>query len=60
MASFRMIRFKVLVAASVLLAMGGGVVSQGDNFGLSSHVGFDLVGKANAAEPKGPSVPVLG
>jgi len=55
MASYRKNSFTVMAVAGVLLAVGG-IGPRWDNFGLSSHVGFDLVGKANAAEPKGPSV----
>ncbi len=55
MASYRITSFKVMAVAGVLLAVGG-MYSQWDNFGLSSHVVFDLVGKANAAETDAPSV----
>ena len=54
MASSRMISLKVLVAASVLMVMGGGVVSQWNSFGLFIG-GGDLVGKANAAETNTPN-----
>ena len=55
MASDRITSFKVMAVAGVLLAVGG-MYSQWDNFGPSSHVVFDLVGKANAAETDAPSV----
>ena len=55
MASDRITSFKVMAVAGVLLAVGG-MYSQWDNFGPSSHVVFDLVGKANAAETDAPSI----
>jgi hypothetical protein len=39
-----------MVAASVVLAMGGAVVSQWNSFGPPSPLGFGLVGTAKAAE----------
>jgi hypothetical protein len=51
MISYRINRFKVMAVAGVLFAVGSGSL-QGDNFGHTSHMGFDLVGQAKAAEPK--------
>ncbi len=56
MACYRITSFKVMTVAGVLLAVGG-MCSQWDKFfGPSSNVGFDLVGRANAAETDAPSV----
>ncbi len=55
MASDRITNFKVIAAAGVLLAVGG-MASQWNSFGASSHVRFDLIGKANAAEADAPSI----
>jgi len=55
-ACYRLTSFKVMTVAGVLLAVGG-MCSQWDKFfGPSSNVGFDLVGRANAAETDAPSV----
>ncbi len=56
MACYRITSFKVMTVAGVLLAVGG-MCSQWDKFfGPSSNVGFDLVGRANAAETDARSV----
>ncbi len=56
MACYRITSSKVMAVAGALLVVGG-MCSQWDKFfGPSSNVGFDLVGRANAAETDAPSV----
>ncbi len=55
MASERKTSFTVMVTVGVFLGVAG-MCFQWGSFGHSSHVSFDLVGKANAAETKPPIV----
>ncbi len=55
MASERKTSFTVMATVGVFLGVGG-MCFQWGSFGHSSHVSFDLVGKANAAETKPPIV----
>ncbi len=55
MASNWITSFKVMMVIGVLLVVGG-TCSQWNSFGPSSHVRFDLVGKANAAETDAPGI----